>query len=129
MSDTPVYDVEAEFARIRREYGGLGDGAWAAAKWFAEALVRSRAELERQRVQDVNALMEDIRKGDEMLMAWFKAASPYATPGSLEGALKALASTLTDACVLIDGFKQGESWSEWDQDVRRRLGEALKTLS
>jgi hypothetical protein len=129
MSDTPVYDVEAEFARIRREYGGLGDGAWAAAKWFAEALVRSRAELERQRVQDVNALMEDIRKGDEMLMAWFKAASPYATPGSLEGALKALASTLTDACVLIDGFKQGESWSECDQDVRRRLGEALKTLS
>jgi formate dehydrogenase maturation protein FdhE len=96
MSDTPVYDVEAEFARIRREYGGLGDGAWAAAKWFAEALVRSRAELERQRVQDVNALMEDIRKGDEMLMAWFKAASPYATPGSLEEGLRKRALLSTD---------------------------------
>jgi hypothetical protein len=77
-----------------------------------------RARLERK-----NAELSD------QVMRWFKAASPYATPGSLEGALKALASTLTDACVLIDGFKQGESWSEWDQDVRRRLGEALKTLS
>jgi hypothetical protein len=77
-----------------------------------------RARLERK-----NAELSD------QVMRWFKAASPYATPGSLEGALKALASTLTDACVLIDGFKQGESWSEWDQDVRRRLGEALRILS
>ena len=34
------------------------------------------------------ALLADVRKGDEMLMAWFKAASPYDTPGSLESGLK-----------------------------------------
>lgn len=41
------------------------------------------------------ALLADVRKGDEMLMAWFKAASPYATPGSLESGLKVKEEEIT----------------------------------
>ena len=92
-SNIPIYDVGAEFDRIRREYGGLGEGAWASAKWYAEALVRSRAELERE-VANVceayKACSDDLIKCDAEVMRWFKAASPYATPGSLERGLKKL---------------------------------------
>lgn len=89
--NTPIYDVETEFSRILREYGGLGDGAWAAAKWYAEALVRSRDVLERQLAntyKGYQACNDDLIKCDEEVMRWFKAASPYATPGSLEEGLK-----------------------------------------
>jgi hypothetical protein len=99
-SGTPIYDVEAEFARILREYGGLGEGAWAAAKWYAEALVRSRDVLERQLAntyKGYQACNDDLIKCDAEVMRWFKAASPYATPGSLEEGLRGYAGLLQNA--------------------------------
>lgn len=50
------------------------------------------ADVARELEQERDACLEDLRKADEMLLAWFKAASPWATPGSLEGGLKALQS-------------------------------------
>jgi hypothetical protein len=41
---------------------------------------------------------------------------------------QSLVDALTDACALIDGFKQGECWSEWDESVRRRLSEILASV-
>ena len=39
--------------------------------------------------EDENEVLhKEIERLDEMVMRWFKAASPYATPGSLEAALK-----------------------------------------
>jgi hypothetical protein len=110
MSDTPIYDVEAEFARILREYGGLGEGAWAAAKWYAEALVRSRDVLERQLAntyKGYQACNDDLIKCDAEVMRWFKAASPYATPGSLEQGLKKLREELIEECALICESRAG----------------------
>lgn len=72
MSDTTIDDVEAEFARIRREYRGIGEGAWASAKWYAEALVRSRAELQcalKDRTEERDALLADLRKCEQQLIA------------------------------------------------------------
>ena len=76
-----------------------------------ETLVRHAETLERElaeRLRDVNALMSDIRKGDEMLMAWFKAASPYATPGSLERGLKKLREEFIEECALVCESRAGE---------------------
>jgi hypothetical protein len=39
--------------------------------------------------EDENEVLhKEIERLDEMVMRWFKAASPYATPGSLEAALR-----------------------------------------
>jgi hypothetical protein len=51
------------------------------------------------------------------------------TAKSCDGKQQSLVSALTDACALIDGWNQGECWSEWDADVRRRLGEELAKLA
>lgn len=50
------------------------------------------------------------------------------TKKSCDGKQQTLVSALTDACALIDGWNQGECWSDWDADVRRRLGEELAKL-
>ena len=121
MSDTPKVDAFLRAENCTRDNPVAFD-------WLV-GLARSLEREAANSYRGYQACNDDLIKCDAEVMRWFKAASPYATPGSLEGALKALASTLTDACVLIDGFKQGESWSEWDRDVRRRLGEALRTLS
>jgi hypothetical protein len=80
MSDTPQTDAFL----LAKNCTPHNPAAFEWAIGLARSLERELAESRR----DVNALMEDIRKGDDMLMAWFKAASPYATPGSLEIALR-----------------------------------------
>ena len=81
MSDTPQTDASAFWVSSPTDPEMQEE---VVVSHFARQLERELAE----RLVDVNALMEDIRKGDDMLMAWFKAASPYATPGSLEEGLK-----------------------------------------
>jgi hypothetical protein len=130
-SNIPIYDVGAEFDRIRREYGGLGEGAWASAKWYAEALVRSRAELERE-VANVceayKACSDDLIKCDAEVMRWFKAASPYATPGSLERGLKKLREELIEECALICESRAGEGQYAESQAAWRILLSAAHAI-
>lgn len=48
--------------------------------------------------EDENEVLhKEIERLDEMVMRWFKAASPYATPGSLEEGLKKLEQSLVEA--------------------------------
>jgi formate dehydrogenase maturation protein FdhE len=47
--------------------------------------------------EDENEVLhKEIERLDEMVMRWFKAASPYATPGSLEEGLRKRALLSTD---------------------------------
>lgn len=82
MSDSPLYES------LMHVVSALSHSGYDAERESIAHAATAVHQLERERLQDVNALMEDIRKGDDMLMAWFKAASPYATPGSLEEVLK-----------------------------------------
>lgn len=82
MSDTPRIDA---FLRA----GNCSPHNPVAFEW-AIGLARSIERELKERTEERNAALEDTRKADEMLMRWFKAASPYATPGSLEEGLKKL---------------------------------------
>jgi hypothetical protein len=81
VSDTPKTDAFLRAENCVRDNPVAFD--WAIG--FARNLEREIKELREER----DACLEDSRKADEMLMAWFKAASPWATPGSLEEGLKA----------------------------------------
>jgi hypothetical protein len=49
---------------------------------------RELEELLKAAEDENEVLHKEIERLDEMVMRWFKAASPYATPGSLEEGLK-----------------------------------------
>ena len=120
-------DVEAEFTRILQDYGGMGDGSWAAAKWYAQALVRKRTAaaaeaLERaaQEVDRVNPLASRWEIAKRIRSLSSNAGDKVLVPS---GALRVLEA----AKVLTPLLEKG--WHEYDtpdyQNIRARACEEL----
>ena len=76
-----------------------------------------RARLERK-----NAELSD------QVMRWFRAASPYATPGSLEQGLKKLREELIEECALICESRAGEGQYAESQAAWRILLSAAHAI-
>ena len=64
----------------------------------------------------------------DQLMRWFKAASPYATPGSLEEGLKKLREELIEECALICESRAGEGQYAESQAAWRILISAAHAI-
>ena len=79
--------------------------------------VHVAVELERE-----NAELAD------QVMRWFKAASPYATPGSLEEGLKKLREELIEECALICESRAGEGQYAESQAAWRILISAANAI-
>ena len=107
MSDTPITD--AFVLKLERQ---LGDGPPNISEAAIDVAVRIRIlsfarEIERalagakreaaNAYKGYQACNDDLIKCDAEVMRWFKAASPYATPGSLEEGLKKLEQSLVEA--------------------------------
>lgn len=84
---------------------------------LADALVKHACKLERE-----NAELAD------QVMRWFKAASPYATPGSLEEGLKKLREELIEECALICESRAGEGQYAESQAAWRILISAAHAI-
>jgi hypothetical protein len=78
VEDTPITDAAVVRFTVASEIDRSPAGEWVA------------AGVARGLEQERNAVLADIRNADDQLMRWFKAASPYATPGSLESGLDRL---------------------------------------
>jgi hypothetical protein len=80
VTDTPETDAFLTAENCRRDNPVAFD--WLVG--FARSLERKAANA----YKGYLACNDDLIKCDEDVMRWFKAASPYATPGSLEIALR-----------------------------------------
>jgi hypothetical protein len=119
MSDTPQTDASAFWVSSPTD-----------PEMQEEVVVSHFARQLERELADVNALMEDIRKGDDMLMAWFKAASPYATPGSLEGGLDRLRACENALMDLYEANAKGVfSVPDEHYGLITNAAEVLKTVS
>lgn len=107
MSDTPRTDeVELHY----RQMEDRDAPSYVAPAEFARQLERENAELADQ------------------VMRWFKAASPYATPGSLEEGLKKLRDELIEECALICESRAGEGQYAESQAAWRILISAAHAI-
>jgi hypothetical protein len=87
VEDTPITDAAVVLFTVASEIDRSPAGEWVA------------AGVARGLEQERNAVLADIRNADAQLMRWFEAASPYATPGSLEEGLKRLDQELFYAAI------------------------------
>ena len=93
MSDTPPKEGD-----LHTEAGLL--------RTMKEALATERewrARLERELAQ----MQKMLDEAQDTAIRWFMAASPYATPGSLEQGLKKLREELIEECALICESRAG----------------------
>ena len=109
VSDTPETDAFLTAENCTR-------GNPVAFDWlvgFARSLERKAANA----YKGYQACNDDLIKCDAEVMRWFKAASPYATPGSLEEGLKRLEHELKRAHGEIDALRAAvDSWRRLDQN-------------
>jgi hypothetical protein len=89
MSDTPRTDAVQGGLECATELPEDWEKCFQWMAGHARSLERENAEL------------------SDQVMRWFKAASPYATPGSLERGLKKLREELIEECALICESRAG----------------------
>ena len=89
MSDTPKVDAFLRAENCTRDNPVAFD-------WLV-GLARSLEREAANSYRGYQACNDDLIKCDAEVMRWFKAASPYATPGSLEEGLKKLEQSLVEA--------------------------------
>jgi hypothetical protein len=71
-----------------------------------ENLEKCYADARQLLVRFNEVLHKEIERLDEMVMRWFKAASPYATPGSLEEGLKTLRGESDALRAAVDSWRR-----------------------
>jgi predicted O-linked N-acetylglucosamine transferase (SPINDLY family) len=91
MSDTPKVDAFLRAENCSRDNPAAFDWLVGFARSLERELASDRADAQ-QRISEWSDLCEKADRENaelsDQLMRWFKAASPYATPGSLESALR-----------------------------------------
>jgi hypothetical protein len=91
MSDTPKVDAFLRAENCSRDNPAAFDWLVGFARSLERELASDRADAQ-QRISEWSDLCEKADRENaelsDQLMRWFKAASPYATPGSLEEGLK-----------------------------------------
>jgi uncharacterized protein YigA (DUF484 family) len=100
MSDTPKVDAFLRAENCSRDNPAAFDWLVGFARSLERELASDRADAQ-QRISEWSDLCEKADRENaelsDQLMRWFKAASPYATPGSLEEGLKKLERALVEA--------------------------------
>lgn len=86
-----------------------------------------------QRCRSTNSLLADeidaeFRRVEANARSWESMLKAHKGANELWARrYQELESLLVDACQLLDGKKaEGCAWSEWDQGVRDKLGEAIR---
>lgn len=120
MSDTPKVDAFLRAENCTRDNPVAFD-------WLV-GLARSLEREAANSYKGYQACNDDLIKCDAEVMRWFKAASPYATPGSLEEGLKKLREELIEECALICESRAGEGQYAESQAAWRILISAAHAI-